>query len=126
MHSLPSDEEVEKAIEKVLQQQKEVHSQKLLHSLVLKELREANQYYKISEERVRKLAANTGVRIFVEKRKAEKESRRCYVCGGELEVVRGRDLYGSASAVAKRCAKCGFEIERGKLGPSRYVFYRRG
>lgn len=115
MRTLPSDEEVVKAVESVMRLHKEVHSQKLLHSLVLKELRGENQYCSVSEDRVKKLASRAGAKIFVEKRRAGRETKRCYVCEGKLELVEGSGM---------RCLNCGFRIER-KHAPSRYVFYRK-
>jgi DNA-directed RNA polymerase subunit RPC12/RpoP len=126
MYRIPGKDEVERALREVLGDYREVASQALLHSLVLEKLRKENQFFKISPERVRKIAAGLReVRIFVEKRRSSREAERCFICGGEMAWIKSRSLLGSTTRAGKRCPKCGFRIDRPHLEPRRYVFYLR-
>lgn len=126
MYKMPSNEEVSEAIRDVLNKRREVESQRLLHELVLKRLKEENQYCILAGSRVRKIAANLkGVKILVEKRRSDKKAKKCYVCGGELEVIRATNLYGRECSAGKKCKNCGFKIDKENLAPKRYTFLKR-
>ena len=126
MYKIPAEEEIGSAITKILEKYREVESQKLLHFLVLKKLKEQNQYYMLSEDRVRKIASKLpAVRIFVEKRKTDREAKKCYVCGSELETLKAKNLYGSEAAIGKKCRVCGFKMNRKNLMPRKYIFLKK-
>ncbi|MEK9145266.1 MAG: hypothetical protein AAB339_06635, partial [Elusimicrobiota bacterium] len=46
------------------------------------------------------------------------------VCGGELKVLKARDLYGAEVVVGRKCTHCGFRMDRDNLVPRRYIFRR--
>lgn len=126
MYRIPRSTEVGEAIVKVLEEYREVGSQNMLHSLVLTRLKRENQFYKLSPERVKRIASRLpGVKIFVEKRRSRQEAKNCYVCGSKLEWIRARNLLGDTVRAGKKCVKCGFRIDRPELIPRRYVFYKR-
>ena len=126
MYRIPKDDEVGASILSTMEEYKEIGSQKLLHSLVLKRLRRENQFYKLSPERVKRIAASMPeVKVFVEKRKSVKEAMKCYICGHPLERIKVKDLFGDPTYAGKKCLKCGFKIDRAMLVPKRYLFYRR-
>ncbi|MDP6459846.1 MAG: hypothetical protein QF829_03535 [Candidatus Hydrothermarchaeota archaeon] len=126
MYRIPKDDDVGASIRSTLEEYKEIGSQKLLHSLVLKRLRRENQFYKLSPERVKRIAASMPeVKVFVEKRKSVKEARKCYICGHPLKRIKVKDLFGDPTYAGKKCLKCGFKIDRAMLVPKRYLFYRR-
>lgn len=126
MYKIPRKDEVGQAVLEVLGDYREVASQAMLHSLVLEKLRKENQFFKISPERVRKIATELDdVRVFVEKRKSPREAKRCFICGEEMNWVEGKNLLGSSAKTGKMCPKCGFRIDRPGLEPRRYVFYMR-
>lgn len=123
MYKIPKDEEVVEAIRRVLKKNREVTSQALFHELVLKELKRKSPYYTASSERVKRTAALEGVKIFVEKMKSSKEAKVCFVCGGELETQKVKNLLGEETSTGKRCKVCGFKMDREHLSPRRYIFY---
>lgn len=126
MYKILTDEEIADAIRDVLKRHREVESQRLLHELVLQKLKEENQYCILTGNRVRKIAAKSkGVKILVEKRRSSKKAKNCYVCGGELEVIKARDLYGGECSAGKKCKNCGFKIDKENLMPKRYIFLKR-
>lgn len=124
MMKIPEEGAVEEAILKVFRENTEVRSQRALRTLVLERLRKRDGKYALSEDRVRKLAAKLGFRIFVLKRTSRRRAKRCYVCGGELEVIKTKNLDGQVVAIGKKCRLCGFRIDRENLVPRRYVFRR--
>lgn len=124
MRKIPGEGVVEEAILKVFRENREVDSQKALRALVLERLRKNDEEYTLSEDRVRKLAARLGFRVLVLKRASRRKARRCYVCGGELKVLKARDLYGAEVVVGRKCTLCGFRMDRDNLVPRRYIFRR--
>ncbi len=126
MYRVPKDDEVGSAIRSTLEDYKEIGSQKLLHSLVLEKLKRENQFYKLSPERVKRIAASMpDVRVFIEKRKSPREAKKCYICGHPLERIKVKDLFGNPTYIGKKCGECGFKIDKALLVPKRYLFFRR-
>lgn len=115
---------MEEAILTIFRESAEVRSQRALRALVLERLRKKDKDYTLSEDRVRRLAARLGFRVLVLKRASRRKARRCYVCGGELKVVKTRDLYGAEVVVGKKCPLCGFRMDRDNLVPRQYIFRR--
>jgi hypothetical protein len=124
MYKIPKDEEIAGAIRSVLAKHKEVKSQSLFHRFVLKELKLKSPYYRVSSDRVKRVAAQVGVKIFIEKRRSQKEARSCFVCGGELKTLKVKNLLGEEVSAGKKCRVCGFKMDRGHLAPRRYIFYK--
>ncbi len=124
MYRVPGEEVVKEAVSKVLQERKEVRSQVLFHELVLRELREIDERYAISGERLRRIVVGMqGAKILVEKMRSKREAKRCYVCGGELLPTKTKNLLGDEVLLGKRCKRCGFHTERENFVPRRYVFH---
>ena len=103
MYKIPKDEEIAEAIRSVLAKRKEVNSQSLFHGFVLKELKLKSPYYRVSSDRVKRVAAQVGVKIFIEKRKSQKEAKSCFVCGGELFTLKVKNLLGEEVPSGKKC-----------------------
>jgi hypothetical protein len=126
MYKIPKDEEVKKAILKVLEKNREIESQKLFLDMVLKELRKISPYYVVSKERLKKMSTKIdGVNIFIEKRRSSRAARKCFICGGELETFKVRDLLGGETSIGSKCKSCGFKMDKKYLAPRKYIFYRR-
>lgn len=127
MYRIPKNKDVSRSVLAVLKEHKEIGSQKLLHSFVLSKLRKENQFYKLSPERVKRIAASMPeVMVFVEKRKSAKDAGECFICGHPLEKIKVSDLFGNPTYIGKKCAECGFKIDKPGLAPRRYLFRRRG
>ncbi|MBU2559292.1 hypothetical protein KKA03_00175 [archaeon] len=124
MYKIPKDAEIADAIRRVLAKHKEVRSQSLFHEFVLGELKGISPYYKASSDRIKRVASKEGVKIFIDKRKSQKEAKFCFVCGGELETLKVKNLLGSEVSAGKKCKVCGFAMDRGHLAPRRYIFYK--
>ena len=93
---------------------------------MIKELKKISPYYTLSTERLKKMSTQIEeVSIFVEKRRSNKEARNCFICGGELEMFKVKDLLGGETSIGVRCKSCGFKIDKKHLAPSKYIFYKR-
>ena len=124
MYKIPKDEEIAEAIHSVLAKHKEVKSQSLFCEFVLGELKKESPYYRVSSDRVKRVASLEGVKIFIEKRKSQKEAKSCFVCGGELFTLKVKNLMGTEVPSGKKCRVCGFKMNKSHLAPRRYIFYK--
>jgi len=108
MYKIPSDQEMKEALVRVLKKYREISSQKLLKKLVLEELRMTDIYYVVSEARIRKIASKTGkIKISMLKKKGKKKANKCYICGGELETIKVKNLLGNEVPLGKRVKYAG-------------------
>ncbi len=125
MYRIPDEEEVKNAILKVMDKHKEINSQKMFLKRVLKELKKTDEEYVVSSDRAKKLAAGLKeIGVHVDKKRSKREAKRCFVCGEELWPIKAKDLQGKETMIGKRCKTCGFELDRKKLSPRRYIFYK--
>jgi hypothetical protein len=121
---IPKAEDVKEVLARVLREHREVSSLRTLRKLVREGVGEEGTL--LSEERVKRLAVELGASIRVEKRRSHREAERCFLCEGEWEPLRTRDLYGRETSGGKRCRRCGLRLERDQVAPSRYVFRMGG
>ncbi|MFQ5975299.1 MAG: hypothetical protein ACE5J5_03160 [Candidatus Hydrothermarchaeales archaeon] len=125
MYKIPEEKEIINAILKVLDKHKEINSQGTFLKLVLKELKKRDKEYVVSSDRAKRIAAGLKeVGVHVDKKRSRREAKKCFVCGGELGHIMARDLQGNETKIGKRCKVCGFELDKDKLSPQRYIFYR--
>ncbi len=126
MYKIPKDDLIARTIKEILDGHKEVGSQEALHRMVAALLNRADAAYKVSPERLRRIAAGLeDVVIRVEKMRAARRAKACYVCGGEMKLMKARDLFGRETVAGRKCSRCGFELERNGLAPRRYIFIKR-
>jgi hypothetical protein len=55
-------------------------------------------------------------------RRAARTMKKCPLCGGELETLEARDLFGENTKGGKTCKSCRFEMDPGRREPARYIF----
>lgn len=125
MYKIPEEDEVKKSILNVMEKHKEINSQETFLKLVLKELLKIDKEYVISTDRVKKIASKQEeIGVHVDKKRSKRKAKKCFICGGELGNIKSRDLEGKETFIGKRCKDCGFELDREKLSPRRYIFYK--
>jgi len=79
--------------------------------------------YALTSRRVKKVASqNRVIRIRIITRRAARTMIRCPLCGGELEALDARDLFGKNTKGGKECKSCRFEMGPGRREPARYIF----
>lgn len=135
-YRIPRDPEVLHALERVLDREKSVPSQRRLKRLVEAELSTAGQPYRVGRDRVRLLAIRSGmVKVYVHWREpAARDSafriphsaiRKCPACGSRMGAVLNRKLTGGKVVKALVCRRCGLRTGGRGGVPTRYRFTRR-
>jgi len=125
-YHIPSDDQVEQALKKVLQNFRTVSSQRKLHVLVKKELRTKKKQFGVSEHRLRDIAVKSGfVHLEIHSREGDphKILVKCPVCGHPLQRVKNLTIWGGKVTIQFRCTNCGYWTGKKKRIPTRYVFH---
>jgi len=125
-YHIPSDEQVEKALKKVLTKFRTVHSQTNLKTLVTKELITKKKEFGVSGIRLRDIAINSNfVKIEIHSREGDpkKVMTNCPVCNSSLKRVKNLTIWGGEVTIEFRCTKCGYWTGKKKRIPTRYVFH---
>lgn len=127
-YRIPSEDTVRDALRRVLSQHRGTGSLKELTGLVSAALQEDDPRYRISTERVRRIASRmNAIRTTIHTRRATQvpHRSRCPVCGGRLETVKNRTLGGDEVALEARCTQCPYWTGREERVPVRYLFHLR-
>ena len=125
-YHIPSDEKVEKALNKVLKKFHTVSSQHKLQKLVKKELKTKKKQFGVSEQRLRDIAIKSGfVNLEIHSREGDphKILTKCPVCKNSLKRVKNLTIWGGEVTIEFRCSKCGYWTGKKKRIPTRYVFH---
>ncbi|MGE4274518.1 MAG: hypothetical protein AB7E27_00475 [Candidatus Methanomethylophilaceae archaeon] len=127
-YKIPDDDTLADAIYMVMHRHSSVRSQGLLASLVSKELSRSDPDYRVSGERVRRLAIIRGlaeVEISYNENGKEEVPSECPVCRGDLRPVSNRTLLGEETVIGHRCRRCSFSMGVTRRTPGMYVFQRK-
>jgi hypothetical protein len=125
-YNIPSDEQVQKSIKKVLQKYRTVNSQNRLKELVSKEMKTKKQKFGVSGQRLRSLAINSGfVKLEIHSREGRpgRSTNKCPVCGKSFKRVKNQTIWGGEVTIEFRCSHCGYWTGKKKRIPTRYVFH---
>ena len=128
-YRIPTSEVLAEAIRDVLRRRPTVGSQRRLTELVLRELKGIDEDYTASEERIRKVAIDSGsAKIEIHCREGEERSRytRCPVCGSKMNRIRNETVFGGTVTLGYKCTKCPYWTGLKRRMPIRYVFYGDG
>ena len=124
-YRIPSDTEVVKAIKDVLDRHGVINSQRKLTELVQRSLRRHDSDYRVSEERVRKLAIANGLatlEIRCRDTKGKTSAGACPVCGGRTKRIKNLTVYGGSVTMGYRCSTCGYWTGLRNRVPTLYIF----
>jgi len=125
-YHIASDEQIKKALKKVLKKFRTVHSQYNLRKLVVKELSSKKEKFTVSSSRLRNIAINSDFVKF-EIHSREGDSRRslnkCPVCNSNLKRVKNLTIWGGEVTIEFKCINCGYWTGKKKRIPTRYVFH---
>jgi hypothetical protein len=125
-YHIASDEQIQKALKKVLTNFRTVSTQIRLKKLVEKELNTKKIKYGLSEARLRAIAIKSDfVKLEIHSREGDpkKTLNKCPVCLGGLKRVKNLTIWGGEVTIEFRCPKCGYWTGKKKRIPSRYVFH---
>lgn len=125
-YHIASDEQIKKALKKVLIKYRTVHSQIMLHKLVIKELTGKKEKYGVSGARLRSIAINSDfIKFEIHSREGDpkKTMNKCPVCSSNLKRVKNLTIWGGEVTIEFKCGTCGYWTGKKKRIPTRYVFH---
>ena len=126
VYHISSDEQIIKAVTKVLRKYRTVSSQHRLKKLVENELKTKNDEFHVSGSRIRNLVLKSGlVRIEIHSREGDPDKilHRCPVCNNSLKRVKNQTIFGGEVTIEFRCSNCGYWTGKKKRIPTLYVFH---
>ncbi len=126
-YRIPSDEKLAEAVFVVMYRNQQVVSQKEMASLVLKELEKDGEEYRVSGERIRRLAVNNDLaQLSIDYNESDGElPETCPVCRNNLTSVKNSTLDGGTIEISRKCTKCPFSVGSVNRTPGRYTFIRK-
>jgi DNA topoisomerase IB len=124
-YHIPSDEQLEKAVIKVLKKYRTIDSQNKLKKYVFKELKTKKKKYGVTGARIRKIALKSNsINLEINTREGDpkKVMTKCPVCDGSLKKLKNLTIWGGEVTIEFRCSNCKYWTGKKKRIPTRYVF----
>jgi hypothetical protein len=125
-YHIPSDEDIQKALNIIFKKTHVVNSQKDLKKLVEKELKTKNKKFGVSGKRLRHIAINSDfINLDIHSREGDPKKilTKCPVCESTLKRVKNLTIWGGEVTIEFRCLKCGYWTGKKKRIPKRYTFH---
>ena len=125
-YNIPSRNLIENALNEISKKYNTVDSQKKLKELVEKEININEEFYHISEPRLRNIAIESNlIKLEIHSREGDPKKllNRCPICKNHLNRVRNQTIWGGKVTLEFRCKKCGYWTGKKKRIPTRYVFH---
>ena len=125
-YHIPSDNQIEVALKKILNKNRTIQSQKKLKQLIVKELNSKKKTFGVSESRLRKIAINSNfVKLEIHSREGDPSRllAKCPVCGSTLKRVKNLTIWGGEVTIEFNCSNCSYWTGKKKRIPTRYVFH---
>ncbi len=127
-YHIPSDDQIKKALKKILKNNRTVSSQKKLKEHVLKILNTKKKRYGVTGYRIRNIAVNSDfVKLEIHSREGDphKSLNKCPVCNNPLKHVKNLTIWGGEVTIELRCNKCGYWTGKKKRVPTLYIFHMK-
>lgn len=128
MYRIPNDDRLADAIFVVMYRNQQVRSQSELARLVRTELEKDGMDYRVSQERIRKIALKrdmVGIHIDYNETDDTSLPENCPVCTASMIPIMNRTIYGENIEVGRRCSACPYNVGSKKRIPGRYTFNRQ-
>jgi len=125
-YHIASDEQIKKALKKVITKYRTVQSQTRLKELVTQELKFKKNKFNVSNKRLRNIALNSDfVKFEIHSREGDpkKTMNKCPVCDSVLNRVKNLTIWGGEVTIEFKCKNCGYWTGKKKRIPTRYVFH---
>jgi len=126
-YRIPDDDRLEEAIIVVMGRDRQIRSQAAMTELVSRELRKECDDYRVSGERIRRIAIERGIlKIEIEYNEHDGQSSAdvCPVCGNSMNIITNTTLDGRAADIGRQCTRCPYHTGIKKRTPGRYTFIR--
>ena len=126
-YRIPSDDRLAEAIFVVMYRNQQVVSQKEMAALVLKELEKDGESYRVSGERIRRLAVNRDMaQLVINYNETDGDlPDTCPVCRNTLTSVKNSTLDGDVVEIMRKCTRCPYSVGSVNRTPGRYTFVRK-
>lgn len=124
-YSIPSDERLAEAIFIVMYRNQQVRSQSEMAELVLREINKDGSNYRVSGERIRRLAVNRGLsQLSIDYNDAESRGlpEACPVCRNPLIRISNTTLDGGETEILRKCSVCTYSVGTRMRMPGKYTF----
>lgn len=128
-YRIPPKEVLAGAIKAVMEQHQMVNSQRKLTDLVLKELKKIDPEYTATEDRIRRVAIESGAaKLEIHARESDEKTRQtpCPVCGAKMRRIRNETIFGGTVTLGYRCTRCPYWTGMKRRMPVRYIFHSYG
>ena len=126
MYSIPSEEEVVKAVKRVFASRARVETQALLARLILKIL--GKKEYRLSGERAKRIVLDNDLATLdVEYKELTRTGtpRKCPVCGNKVKPLKNKTIFNGTVTLGFEWVECGYWSGLHRRIPSLYVFKRK-
>lgn len=127
-YKIPDDDKLAEAIFIVMYRNQQVRSQSEMITMVRMELNKSDDQYRVSGERIRRIAINRKMlQLVIEYNKSNITDLPdiCPVCKNILSSIMNTTLDGNTVEVNKKCTACPYSIGVKKHTPGRYTFIRK-
>ncbi|MFA5452780.1 MAG: hypothetical protein WC248_04345 [Candidatus Methanomethylophilaceae archaeon] len=127
-YKIPDDDKLAEAIFVVMYRNQQVKSQSEMIAMVRMELSKSDENYRVSGERIRRVAINRKMlQLVIEYNKSNTIDLPdiCPVCKNPLSSVMNTTLDGNTIEVNRKCTACPYSIGVKKHTPGRYTFIRK-
>ncbi len=128
-YRIPPTDLLEEVIREVMREHPMISTQRRLTEYVVSGLREHDEEYTASEERVRSVTIDRGIAsVTIHCREGQQRSRygECPVCSSKMLRIRNETIFGGRVTLGYKCSKCPYWTGMRKRIPARYVFYGDG
>lgn len=126
-YRIPKEDRLADAIFIVMYRNQQVRSQTELAHLVRGELEKDGEDYRVSDERIRKIAISRKmVSIHIDYNETDDPDLpdSCPVCRNPMTSIMNMTIYGERSEVGRKCTVCPYQVGSRRRIPGRYVFTR--
>jgi hypothetical protein len=127
-YKIPDDDKLAEAIFVVMYRNQQVKSQSEMIAMVRMELSKSDENYRVSGERIRRVAINRKMlQLVIEYNKSNTIDLPdiCPVCKNPLSSTMNTTLDGNTIEVNRKCTACPYSIGVKKHTPGRYTFIRK-
>ena len=125
-YKIPDESILVEIIERVMRQEGIVDSQSLLLKEVRKHLNRMDPEYRVSAQRLRKIAIKMkNIRVEIRCKITDRspdDMKTCPVCGEDMERIENMTLDGKKITVGYRCTFCPYWTGMRLRVPIRYIF----
>lgn len=127
-YRIPSNEKIMEAIASCISRHGVINSQRRLGELVREKIKETENLFQVSDERIRRLAVSNhlvGLELKYKEGKGKRLPHKCPICGSKLGRLKNMTIDGGTVTLGYACKTCRYWTGLKKNVPARYIFTSR-